>query len=115
MATTMDDVYYEMYLEDLEKKRNTLLEGYNKRLEKVAAAKNIDELRNRLKALQGYVSKDASLGDVTQTTLLASLDLVERVEDINRTQIKEGIRSKAFFWWQIVTAIVFFILGFVLR
>ena len=108
MGTTLEDVAYELHLEDLHK-------SYIDSLEKFASSRNLGELKNNLEELQGM---RASVEDLMSNIKGEELDTLEEtleenstIDKVYKTLISENRRSQRQFIVGTILAIVGIILS----
>lgn len=108
MGTTLEDVAYEMHLEDLQK-------SYIESLEKFAKSKNIEELKGNLEELQGT---RASIEDSMAGVRGEELDILEKelaeistIDKVYRVLISESKRGQRQFIIGSILAVIGIILA----
>lgn len=103
MGTTLDDIAYELHLEDLHK-------SYIKSLEKFASSKNIKELKENLEELQGMRASIqdwmSNVRDEDLESLDQTLQEISTIDKVYNTLISESRKSKMYFAIGIVFAII---------
>lgn len=107
MGTTIEDVQYEEYIEDLHN-------SYIKALEKFAKSKNLKELKNNIEDLQA--ARDSAEGLIENVkgeeleNLESALQTISTIDTVYKTLISESEKNKRQFVMQVIffgTAIVF--------
>lgn len=103
MSTTLEDVAYEMHLEDLHK-------SYIDSLEKFAKSKNLQELKNNLEELQGMrASIEDWMSNVKDRDLEAleqALQEISTIDKVYATLVSESKKSKVYFVVGTILAII---------
>lgn len=96
MGTTIDDIHYEMHLqEEWESERKYALEA----LQKVANSENIRELQNNLQELQGVYSEEVFIDDDNVKKLIQDLDFsMPKIKEYFDLKDKKNQRLNAFYF-----------------
>lgn len=110
MGTTLEDVAYELHLEDLHK-------SYIESLEKFASSKNIKELKKNLEELRGMrATIEDWMSNVKEEDfeeLSQSLKGIATVEKVYTTLISENKKSKTYFLVGVILATVGILLSLI--
>lgn len=112
MGTTLEDVAYEMYLEDLHK-------SYIESLEKLANSRNINELKENLERLIGAKAsiekRMSNVDDKNLEKLSQALEEISTFDNIYKILIAERKNNKIYFLIGLSLAISGILISIVLR